>query len=406
LDTLWIVLNSILWEFPQNIGDLISLKALNLAESNLTGSIPESIGNLTNLRSLCFNHNNLTGNIPQSIGNLINIKEIKSHSNQLTGEIPESIGNLINLNLLYLHNNQLTGEIPSSIGNLINLQQLYLSNNQLTGFIPDSICNIIPLTLALDDNQLTGAVPLCIVDTNSIGLYIQNNQFIDLPNFDSIINIYNIPDNYINIKVYNNKFTFEDLEKNINISYPAIFSYIPQDSVLHSIDTTVALGDTLILSSLIGGTANQYQWFKDTTEISSATNDIIIIPNVSYADSGIYYCRITNTIVTDLTLWRRLIKVNVDTATGIKEEKEKKQIKLYPNPAKEQITIEFNSRIKKNTFFELYDVLGNKVMSRQLPSNNNKTNVSTKNLTDGIYSYKIVVNNKVISTDKLIIIKK
>ncbi len=44
-------------------------------------------------------------------------------------------------------------------------------------------------------------------------------------------------------------------------------------------------------------------------------------------------------------------------------------------------------------------------MSRQLPGNNNKVNVSTKSLNKGVYSYRILVNDKVISTDKLIIIK-
>jgi len=446
LDTLYISNNETNWEIPQNIGDLVSLKLLNCGGSNLTGSIPESIGNLINLEHLSLDGNNLTGSIPESIGNLINLEQLSLGGNNLTGNIPQSIGNLINVKRIYLFHNQLTSEIPSSIGNLINLQDLSLNNNQLTGEIPESIGNLINLKslglsynqlikipesfcnltnlayvdisynnleenipncnefnnlyeIHLEDNQLTGAVPL--FSTSNIfqeEIHIQNNRLIDLPNFDSIVN------NIYCLIVYNNKFTFEDIEPNINL--PCIFNYVPQDSVLNSIDTTIALGDTLILSGLIGGTANQYQWFKDTTEILGATDDALIIPNISYSDSGIYYCSITNTIVTDLTLWRRLIKVNVDTATGIKKEKEKKQVKLYPNPATKRITIEFNSPIKKNTFFELYDVLGNKVMSRQLPGNNNKVNVSTKSFNKGVYSYRITVNDKVISTDKLIIIKK
>ena len=100
-----------------------------------------------------------------------------------------------------------------------------------------------------------------------------------------------------------------------------------------------------------------------------------------------------------------------DSTANIEEEENTKEhniqtVKLYPNPAKEQITIEFNSRIKENTYFELYDILGSKVMYRQLLSNNNKVNVSTKSLNKGVYSYRITVNDKVISTDKLIIIKK
>jgi PKD repeat protein len=80
-------------------------------------------------------------------------------------------------------------------------------------------------------------------------------------------------------------------------------------------------------------------------------------------------------------------------------------VKLYPNPAKNEITIEFNYLIEENILFELYDVLGNKVMCRQLLRNNNKVNVSTKNLNQGIYFYKIILNNNIIASDKLVIIK-
>jgi len=55
--------------------------------------------------------------------------------------------------------------------------------------------------------------------------------------------------------------------------------------------------------------------------------------------------------------------------------------------------------------YELYDILGNKVMNSQLLSNNNKVNVSTKNLNQGIYFYKIKRNKDTIASDKLVIIK-
>jgi len=55
--------------------------------------------------------------------------------------------------------------------------------------------------------------------------------------------------------------------------------------------------------------------------------------------------------------------------------------------------------------YELYNILGTLVKKIQLISNNNKTNVSTKNLNHGIYFYKIILNNNIIASDKLVIIK-
>jgi predicted outer membrane repeat protein len=95
------------------------LKALELANNQLTGSIPAEIGSMTNLKSL-----------------------VSLMNNQLSGSIPPEIGNLKNLERLYLSNNQLSGEIPTEIGDLDSLRSLWLNDNQLTGQVPETICTL------------------------------------------------------------------------------------------------------------------------------------------------------------------------------------------------------------------------------------------------------------------------
>ena len=122
---------------PESIGDLSSLKLLDLSYNQLT-TLPESIGNLSSLRWLYLEDSQLT-TLPESIGNLSSLYWLRLSSNQLT-TLPESIGNLSNLGSLELQNNQLTS-IPESIGDLSSLEGLYLFNNQLT-ILPESICNL------------------------------------------------------------------------------------------------------------------------------------------------------------------------------------------------------------------------------------------------------------------------
>ena len=82
---------------------------------------------------LILSSNNLTGSIPSELGDLASLRELDLYRNRLTGSIPSELGKLANLERLHLLTNQLTGPIPSELGNLANLQWLNLSANQLTG---------------------------------------------------------------------------------------------------------------------------------------------------------------------------------------------------------------------------------------------------------------------------------
>jgi len=98
-------------------------------------SLPESIGNLTSLKKLDLGFNKLTS-LPTSIGNLTQLKQLYLYWNRLTS-LPESICNLKSLENLWVSHNQLTS-LPSEIGQLGNLIKLNLIRNRLTS-LPTSI---------------------------------------------------------------------------------------------------------------------------------------------------------------------------------------------------------------------------------------------------------------------------
>ena len=87
---------------------------------------------------------------------------------------------------------------------------------------------------------------------------------------------------------------------------------------------------------------------------------------------------------------------------GIKEEFKKNNfIEKYPIPFIESITIEIETGIKlQDATLEMFDVFGRKV--RELKVTKNTFQIERENLPGGIYFYKIISENKIIGTDKLV----
>ncbi|KAL9225675.1 hypothetical protein vseg_001569 [Gypsophila vaccaria] len=149
-----------IWELPENITALTSLKSLVLSTSMLKGRIQPWIGNMTSLVDLELSGNYLKGQIPPELGNLRNLRYLMLYYNSLTGTIPDELGNLTHLTDLDMSVNRLTGSIPDSICRLPKLRCLQLYNNSLTGEIPSSLGDSTSLnTLSVYDNFLTGEVP-------------------------------------------------------------------------------------------------------------------------------------------------------------------------------------------------------------------------------------------------------
>ena len=108
---------------------------LSLYGFGLTGAVPAEIGQLTSLRVLNLGDNQLTS-LPAEIGQLTSLKELDLSDNQLTS-LPAEIGRLTSLTQLDLRGNQLTS-LPAEIGQLTSLEELNLCENQLTS-VPAAI---------------------------------------------------------------------------------------------------------------------------------------------------------------------------------------------------------------------------------------------------------------------------
>lgn len=90
--------------------------------------------------SLALGQNNLAGTIPGQIGDLASLRILQLFDNKLTGAIPAQLGRLGNLEILFLDENDLSGRLPDDLGRLGKLEWLWLSNNEgLRGALPVSL---------------------------------------------------------------------------------------------------------------------------------------------------------------------------------------------------------------------------------------------------------------------------
>ncbi|KAA3481047.1 putative LRR receptor-like serine/threonine-protein kinase [Gossypium australe] len=206
---------------PSALGNITSLKKIDLSYNKLSGSIDSTIFNLSSLQIIDLSHNRLGGNLPADMANrLPELKELYLSGNQLYGQIPSSLFNCRQLKELSLSSNSFTGNISINLGNLTmlkdldlstnnfegmpdclfesdhfslntdsaipseiglflpNLLELQLRGNKIQGTIPSSIANASKLTLLdLADNSFTGPIPMKIGDLKAlVEIDLSNNQ--------------------------------------------------------------------------------------------------------------------------------------------------------------------------------------------------------------------------------------
>ena len=94
------------------------------------------------------------------------------------------------------------------------------------------------------------------------------------------------------------------------------------------------------------------------------------------------------------------------TSTDITNNNLDIEFSVYPNPAKNQITVDFISTNNKSSNLIISDILGKTVKEFSINSSNgiNRININLNNLNDGIYFINFS-NNDIKSTKKLVITK-
>ncbi|MBP7810501.1 MAG: T9SS type A sorting domain-containing protein [Bacteroidia bacterium] len=94
------------------------------------------------------------------------------------------------------------------------------------------------------------------------------------------------------------------------------------------------------------------------------------------------------------------VTLTVSVCTGIESiAANSNGVTVYPNPATEEVTV-FVTSVSKNTRLEVYNALGQIVISRKL--DDTETKISISELANGVYIYRIGDNDAIIKQGKLI----
>ena len=125
--------NSFYGHLPQELFQLHQLKLLDLSNNKFDGGISTVIGDLSNLQHLNLGRNNFIGFAPQSLYNLSKLEHLNCSFNIIKGTIPSKIDQLQQLEILDMRNNTLSGIIPPTITNMSLLEEIHLSYNSLSG---------------------------------------------------------------------------------------------------------------------------------------------------------------------------------------------------------------------------------------------------------------------------------
>ncbi|MBA0641330.1 hypothetical protein Goklo_025892, partial [Gossypium klotzschianum] len=173
-------------------GNLRYLKALDIANSDLSSTLSSSksnflsaLANCSDLAFLSFERNPLiSGYLPASIGNLsISLLYFNASSCYISSRIPEEIGNWNpnnKLRYLALNKNQLEGTLPLSLINCSELVLLDVANNNLSDTFPHWLGMLPKLqALILRSNRFHG-----FIQVSSTTFSFSRQQMVDLSHND------------------------------------------------------------------------------------------------------------------------------------------------------------------------------------------------------------------------------
>ncbi|XP_044473177.1 receptor-like protein EIX1 isoform X1 [Mangifera indica] len=127
-----------MWSMLVDIGNMTSVKWLDLSLNGLKGKIPRSMGRLCSLRSVLLSYIELNQDVSEVLDIFSGcvadrLEDVYIISSQLSGLLSDQLGQFKNLVNLHLRDNKISGPIPVSLGGLSALRSLDLSFNKLNG---------------------------------------------------------------------------------------------------------------------------------------------------------------------------------------------------------------------------------------------------------------------------------
>jgi Leucine-rich repeat (LRR) protein len=156
--------------------------------------------------------------------------------------------------------------------------------------------------LDLNNNNLVGSLSAFTGFELSelTALNLEGNEITAIPSLNGLVNL-------TQVAVENNFLQFASLEAQGVLSK---FTFVPQKVLLEATDEIHELGTSVVLSRIISGAQNTYQWYKDGNAFGSTTTQVPF-EQVAFTDEGDYTLEIKNGYATTLTLTTQPITLYV-----------------------------------------------------------------------------------------------
>jgi len=219
------------------------------------------------------------------------VTKIELVNNNLDGKFTEEFTALTELTKLELDSNLISGTLDIDFGVFKKLDTISLTRNELTGQVPDGLGKIFGLTsIKLSANQLSGEIPSRLINCKELVEFHVDSNMYTTANIEPIFRWGNL----------------DHFKEN--------FLYSPQYDIGKTDTVTKDWGDnlTIEIEGYTPGSADTYQWFKDSVLLPGETSAQYSVNQITSADSGMYFCQVKNTIATELTLSSKPIKVVVN----------------------------------------------------------------------------------------------
>ena len=365
-------------EFPEGLTLLEKLSYLNISNNKFSGEIKTSFNNWSSLGELNISNNNFSGKIPASVGTLKDAWTINMSNNSFSGSIPFQFWFLKSLFVLDLSNNELTGKLTRQISSATNLSYLNLSNNSISKSIPESLGDKNWESLDVSHNDLEGCFPdnlkkLCGQTINFIG----NRKLPGNGNFNAFCNY----DKGMCSKLpeCSTGLNFENGETD-SLAYDTPVKWSPVENVegyYLQLGTTSEGKD--ILSKFDVGNVTSF----NVGELPK--NSTIYVNLTPYNKYGNAYSCEEFTFTTS------------DFKTGIENDTLNfgKLVEIYPNPAKDFISVKKLSGNINYLNIKILDITGKFIESKVIEKNEYGKIINISILKSGVYLVKMNIDNTV-----------
>lgn len=267
--------------------------------------------------------------------------------------------------------------------------EIRLPHNNLQGFTPKEMVTLTKLKVLDFSNSNYFQIKDLVAELPVLEeLYLDSCGLNYLPDFrESSVKI---------LAVDSNRLVFSHLIPNMGVD--SLTYHLQADFGAYQ-DTLFVKGNLLKIKIKRDAAGDQYQWFKEGSELEGSRTYFYQKSNLQLDDAGDYACRVRNPAVPNLDIYSKRITVRVN-ALGLEDEFQDRTISIFPNPASAILNIDLGQSFSSEISLQLVNSQG--LMIRNIKIQNPQSKLYLNDLPAGFYVIKIQ-HPKWQATKKLVI---